>query len=165
MRRLLAALWSPRTITQFISVGVVGATLETILVAAITIGSGLSPLAAKAIGAECSISVMFLLNDRLTFADDGVGDRETVVRRWGRSHIVRIGGLTVAFAILWALTAKTTIQIEIAGADLWPTVANMIGIGVGMVFNYVGESLFTWDILVAERTSKTNSTRSTNDND
>lgn len=151
MRRTITALWSPRTITQFVSVGVVGAMIETIIIAVITIGSGLSPLVAKAIGAECSISTMFFLNDRLTFSSDGAADRQTVVQRWGRSHIVRIGGLAVAFVILWLLTTKTTIRIVIAGADFWPTIANVIGIGIGMVLNYIGESLFTWNILSSER--------------
>lgn len=151
MRRALAALWSPRTITQFVSVGVVGAVIETILVAALTIGNGFSPVAAKAVGAECSITLMFLLNDRFTFSSDGAGDFSTVIRRWGRSHAVRIAGLTVAFAILWLLTAKTTIRVEVVGVDVWPTIANVIGIGVGMVLNYIGESLITWDILTDER--------------
>lgn len=165
MRRVIATLWSPRTITQFASVGVAGATVETSIVALLTISGDISPLAAKAVGAECSIIVMFLLNDRLTFAGEGANDRSTVITRWGRSHIVRIGGLVVAFAVLWLLTAQTTIQIVIAGADLWPTIANVIGIGLGMVLNYVGESLFTWEILTAERSHETNERRQIDDGD
>lgn len=147
MARIISALWSPSIITQFVSVGVVGAVAETILVAVTTTRFGAPPLAAKAVGAELSIVVMFLLNDRITFASQGAAGREHLIRRWGRSHVVRIGGLAVAFVTLWLLTAKTNVRFHIADADLWPTVANAIGIGVGMVINYIGECLFTWELV------------------
>ncbi|QLG28572.1 GtrA family protein [Halorarum halophilum] len=140
-------LASGTRIGQFVSVGVAGATVETVIVALLTAGFAAPPLAAKALGAETSISLMFLLNDRYTFADEGDAGLAALGRRWGRSHLVRLGGLTVAFVVLWLLTARTDVQLVIAGADFWPTVANVIGIGVGMVLNYVAESLFTWRVL------------------
>lgn len=143
----VAELVSGTRIGQFVSVGVAGATVETLIVALLTAGLATPPLAAKALGAETSISLMFLLNDRYTFADEGDAGPAAVGRRWGRSHLVRLGGLTVAFVALWLLTARTDVQLIVAGADFWPTVANVIGIGVGMVLNYVAESLFTWRVL------------------
>lgn len=143
----VAQLASGTRIGQFVSVGVAGATVETLIVAALTAGLAAPPLAAKAIGAETSISLMFLLNDRYTFADEGRTGLAAVGRRWGRSHVVRLGGLTVAFVVLWLLTARTDVRLVVAGADFWPTVANAVGIGVGMVLNYVAESLFTWRVL------------------
>ncbi|WP_277554305.1 GtrA family protein [Halobaculum limi] len=143
----LTALVSGVRIGQFVSVGVAGATLETVIVALLTTTVAASPLAAKAVGAEASISLMFLLNDRYTFGKEGAAGAFALARRWGRSHLVRIGGLSVAFATLWLLTAQTDLTLVVAGRDLWPTVANLVGIGVGLTLNYVAESVFTWRVL------------------
>ncbi|QLG60709.1 GtrA family protein [Halorarum salinum] len=149
--RALATLASRARIGQFVSVGVAGATVETLVVAVLTAGvlAGLAvaPLAAKAVGAEASITLMFLLNDRYTFSGEGAAGLAAVGRRWARSHLVRLGGLTVAFVVLWLLTARTDVSLVVAGADFWPTVANAVGIGTGMVLNYVAESVFTWRVL------------------
>ena len=146
MNNVLKSLASPSRITQFISVGVVGALLETIIVLSLTNYGSTTPLVAKAIGAETSISFMFIINDNYTFSEVGMDSIPETVRRWMKSHLVRAGGLTVAFLILWLLTARTSIQLVIGGANLWPTTANLIGIGVGLSLNYIAESLFTWRV-------------------
>jgi len=146
MRAVLRALLSPRRIAQFTSVGVVGAVSETLVVAALTAWGTADPLLAKAVGAEISISLMFVFNDRVTFATEGVSDLRHTLYRWGRSHLVRSGGISIAFMVLWVLTTQTTISLVVAGANLWPTVANLIGIGVGLSVNYVAESVFTWQV-------------------
>jgi putative flippase GtrA len=133
-------------ISQFISVGVAGASLETAIVFVLTGLLAVGALPAKAIGAEASISLMFLLNDNWTFADEGGTGLFAVGRRYLRSHLVRLGGLTVAFATLYVLTAWTDMVLLVAGVDLWPTIANGVGIGVGMTLNYIAESLFTWRV-------------------
>jgi putative flippase GtrA len=143
------ALVAAERIGQFVSVGVTGATLETVIVALLTSGvlaTTAPPLAAKAVGAEASITLMFLLNDRWTFADEGEGGLASLLRRYGKSHAVRLGGLSVAFVTLFALTSLTDLSLVVRGADLWPTVANGIAIGVGMTLNYVAESLVTWRV-------------------
>jgi putative flippase GtrA len=145
----LRALATAERIGRFVSVGVAGATLETVIVALLTSGVlalTAPPLAAKAVGAEASITLMFLLNDRWTFADEGEGDIASLLGRYGKSHLVRLGGLSVAFAALFVLTSLTDVRLLVAGADLWPTVANGIAIGVGMTLNYVAESLLTWRV-------------------
>ncbi len=143
---VLEALASGVRIGQFVSVGAAGAAVETVIVAVLTAALAVSPLAAKAVGAEASISLMFVLNDRWTFAGEGAAGLVALGRRWARSHLVRIGGLAVAFATLFVLTAWTSVTVPVMGADFWPTIANLIGIGVGMTVNYVAESLFTWRI-------------------
>ncbi len=143
-RSTLAALASGTRIGQFVSVGVVGASVETAIVAVATTLLAVEPLAAKAVGAEASISLMFLINDRWTFADEGTAGR--LARRWLRSHAVRLVGLSVAFVALFLLTTQTAITLVVVGQDLWPTVANGIGIAAGMLLNYVAESLFTWRV-------------------
>lgn len=142
----MRALASGARIGQFVSVGVSGATLETIIVFLLTGLATVPPLGAKAVGAEASISLMFLLNDRWTFASEGGQGVRAMGRRYIKSHTVRIGGLAVAFATLYVLTSWTTIEVVVSGADLWPTLANGIGIGVGMTINYVAESLITWRV-------------------
>ena len=145
----LRALATAERIGQFVSVGVAGATLETVIVALLTSGvlaTTAPPLAAKAVGAEASITLMFLLNDRWTFADEGEGGVVSLLRRYGKSHLVRLGGLSVAFVTLYVLTSLTGLSLVVGGADLWPTVANAIAIGVGMTLNYVAESLVTWRV-------------------
>jgi putative flippase GtrA len=143
------ALVAADRIGQFVSVGVAGATLETIIVALLTTGLlavTAPPLAAKAVGAEASITLMFLLNDRWTFADEGETGLGSLLRRYGKSHVVRLGGLSVAFGALFVLTSLTDVTLVVGGANLWPTVANGIAIGVGMTLNYVAESLVTWRV-------------------
>ncbi|MBV0901749.1 GtrA family protein [Haloarcula salina] len=134
-------------IGRFASVGVIGATLETAVVAVLAGAFGISPLLAKAAGAELSISTMFVINDRWTFANEGRSDAGSSIRRWQKSHCVRIVGLTVAFATLYVLTSVVAITLVFKGFDVWPVVANTIGIGVGMTINYVAECLFTWNVL------------------
>jgi putative flippase GtrA len=145
-RSALASLASKVRIGQFVSVGVVGATAESVVLAVLTAGFGVVPLLAKAVGAEVSITLMFLLNERWTFSESGASGLLPFVRRLGKSHLVRLGGLAVAFGVLYVLTELTTVRLLVAGADLWPTVANGIGIVCGMVLNYLTESLFTWRV-------------------
>lgn len=142
----LRALASTARIGQFVSVGISGATLETVIVFLLTGVITIPPLAAKAVGAEASISLMFVLNDRWTFAEEGGHGLAAVGRRYIKSHTVRLGGLAVAFGTLYVLTSWTDIDLVVSGANLWPTIANLIGIGVGMTINYVAESLITWRV-------------------
>lgn len=141
------ALLHRARIGQFVSVGIVGATIETIIVAVLTTTMGFGPLAAKAIGAEMSISTMFVVNDRWTFANEGRIGAIASGRRWVKSHMVRAVGLLIGFLVLYCLTNAMEVSLELLGIDLWPTVANMIGIGAGMIVNYVAESLYTWRIM------------------
>jgi putative flippase GtrA len=152
LRARLRALASAGRLGRFVSVGVAGASLETVLVALLTAGFVLDPplagrpLLAKAAGAEASITLMFLLNDNWTFADHGGAGPAALVRRWVKSHLVRSVGLAVAFATLFVLTSWTDVRLVVAGGDVWPTIANGIGIGVGLSINYVAESLVTWRV-------------------
>ncbi|MFB6109494.1 MAG: GtrA family protein [Halodesulfurarchaeum sp.] len=151
----LRVLASGARIGQFVSVGVAGASLETVIVFLLTGLGSAPPLLGKAVGAEASITLMFLLNDRFTFAEAGRGGLRATGRRFLKSHTVRLGGLIVAFATLYVLTSWTTIELVVVGSkirpslptvDVWPTIANGIGIGAGMSINYVAESLITWRI-------------------
>ncbi|WP_336330580.1 GtrA family protein [Haloarcula sp. CGMCC 1.2071] len=145
----LDALVHRGRIGRFISVGLIGATIETAIVGILTVFFGIGPIVAKAFGAETSISTMFAVNDRWTFAEKGEIGPVAFIRRWVKSHMVRLVGLLIAFLVLYLLTNVIEFSVSVATLDLWPSIANIIGIGVGMVLNYVAESLFTWDITEA----------------
>lgn len=98
---------------------------------------GLTPTLAKIGSAEFSIIIMFVLNEYWTFSESSKESTESILYRFGRSNIVRWGGAGVALLILHLLTA-------IFG--IWYLLANAIGIGVGVIFNYIFESLITWQI-------------------
>lgn len=143
---LVDGLYHRMRIGKFVSVGAIGAIIETMIVAILTTMFGTAPLVAKAVGAEFSISTMFVINDRWTFDNKGNAGGVAFVRRWIKSHLVRTIGLSVGFLILFFLTDWIQFTLYILGADLWPTLANILGIGVGMLFNYVAESIFTWRV-------------------
>ena len=146
VKNIAKSLLSPRRVIQFTSVGVVGAICETVIIAILTAFGTVSPLTAKVVGVEASISIMFLINDRYTFSDAGQSQLTNRIYRWMRSHVVRSGGIAIAFFILWILTAQTNIRIIILGANFWPTIANIIGITCALSINYIAESLFTWKV-------------------
>jgi len=131
---------------KFASVGAAGATLETIIVTILTVPFTVYPLFAKVVGAEASITLMFLLNERWTFAEEGNDGRRSLLGRYLRSHVVRAGGLALAFLVYAALIELTVVTITVGGSDFWPPVANLIAIGTALSVNYVAESLFTWRV-------------------
>jgi putative flippase GtrA len=150
---------------KFVSVGVVGAACDTAVLVVLTEGLGVLPEVGTLAGIETAILVMFLLNERWTFADQGDADRGSVFARLERSHVVRAGGVATQFLVfvllyrvffvpvalgdlgVWrALAAALGADGLLAGLDLWLLVSKGSGIAVGMVVNYVFESLFTWQV-------------------
>ena len=142
----LGELLSTVRFGKFASVGAAGATLETAIVTVLTVGFGVYGLFAKAVGAEASITLMFLLNEHWTFAEEGREDRRSLLGRYVRSHVVRAGGLALAFLVLAGLLELTDVSLLVGGSDFWPAVANLLSIGIAMSVNYVAESLFTWRV-------------------
>ena len=150
---------------KFVSVGLVGAVFDTAVLVTLTEGFGVVPEVATLVGIETAILVMFAINERWTFADEGEGDRRSLLGRLKRSHVVRaLGSLTqfVVFVIVYrflfvplvlgdvgVLAAGDALGVSmagLAGLDLWLLVAKGSGIGIGMLVNYVAESLFTWRV-------------------
>ncbi|NHN63268.1 GtrA family protein [Haloarcula sp. JP-Z28] len=131
---------------QFVSVGVVGAISDNTVLAVLGLVFGVSDMWAKAAGVETAILVMFLVNEHWTFAGQGDADRRSFAKRLGKSHLVRSGGVAVQLAIYWLLTQWLTIELVVAGTDLWFIAASPLAIGVAMLVNYVAESIFTWQV-------------------
>ncbi len=122
---------------QFASVGIVGFVVDQIvLTIAIELG-GVSVVLGKPLSAEAAIIVMFILNERWTFASWGKTGGRHLVSRFLKSNIVRLGGVLVAYVVLLLLHRWFGTHYLIA---------NTIGIGMGFVVNYIAESLFTWRV-------------------
>ncbi|EMA01063.1 Putative flippase GtrA (transmembrane translocase of bactoprenol-linked glucose) [Haloarcula vallismortis] len=131
---------------QFVSVGVVGAISDNTVLAVLGLAFGVSDMWAKAVGVETAILVMFLVNEHWTFAGQGDTGRRSFAMRLGKSHLVRSGGVTVQLAVYWLLTQWLTVELLVAGTDLWFIAASPLAIGVAMLVNYVAESIFTWQV-------------------
>jgi putative flippase GtrA len=130
---------------QFASVGAAGAVLDTTTVVLLTSYVGVYRGSAKLIGAELAIVLMFVINERWTFAEEGAAGRRALVRRFLKSNLVRAGGVLVATGV-FVVVSGLEYRLPVGGQNLWLVVANGVGIGVGMFVNYVAESLFTWRV-------------------
>lgn len=131
---------------QFASVGVVGAICDNSVLALLKLGFGVTDELAKLAGIETAIVVMFLFNDRWTFAGQGAPGVLPLVRRFLTSNLVRVGGIAVQFVVFYVLNRKTGISLSVGGTDVWFLVASLLAIGVAMAVNYLTESLFTWRV-------------------
>ncbi|HET7325208.1 MAG TPA: GtrA family protein [Halococcus sp.] len=140
------ALSSTIRFGQFVSVGVLGAVCENIVLLGAVAAFAVAPELAKLAGAETSIIVMFATNERWTFAEEGKAGTLRLVRRFLTSNLVRAGGVLVGTAVFLALLRYIHISVLFMGIDFWLLGANLIGIGAGLLVNYVAESLFTWRV-------------------
>jgi putative flippase GtrA len=131
---------------QFVSVGVVGAVSDNTVLAVLGLVFGVPDLWAKAAGIETAIVVMFLVNEHWTFAGEGTPGTVPFLKRLGRSHLVRSGGVTVQLAVYWVLTQHLTVTLYAFGRDLWFLAASPIAIAIALLVNYVFESVFTWQV-------------------
>lgn len=137
IRARLRAIASGMRFGRFLSVGVVGFVVDTLVITLLTYAFTVPTLLAKLASAETAIIVMFALNERWTFQRWGEAELLSLVRRFVTSNIVRTGGVAVATAVLLALNGWF---------GVWVPVANAVGIGVGFVVNFVFESLLTWRV-------------------
>jgi len=144
-RGQLRALVARDRIGQFLSVGVVGAGFD-ITTATLLRELGVYPELAVVAGIEVAIVVMFLLNDRFTFAGEGHSGVRATLRRLATSNVVRLGGIAVQLGVFRLLYRVPDITVGVAGIDAWFVAAKVGGIGAGMLVNYVTESLFTWRV-------------------
>lgn len=149
LARWVSALASRTRFGKFVSVGVVGATVDTTALFLLVQFGGLPAVWVNFATIELAILVMFGINDRWTFAAHGQG--ASLPRRLVRSHAVRATGTTAQILVFTLLYEFVAVSL-LAGVDLWLLVAKGAGIGLGMLLNYVFETLFTWRVQsVSER--------------
>jgi len=150
LRRLVPdrfeALVSGVRFGQFLSVGVVGAVSDSLVLAVLGLAFGVAELWAKAAGVETAIIVMFLVNEHWTFSSAGETGSGPFLKRLAKSHLVRSGGVSVQLAVYWLLTQWLTVELVVSGTDLWFIAASPFAIAAAMSVNYVFESLFTWQV-------------------
>jgi putative flippase GtrA len=146
----LDALRSRVRFGRFVSVGVVGAACDTTVLLVLTEAFGVLPEVATLIGIETAILVMFAINEHWTFAGEGRDSRRSLLGRAVRSHGVRAAGSLTQFLVFVAVFRGIAVTLTLGGVDMWLLVAKGSGIGVGMVVNYVFESLFTWQVHAGE---------------
>jgi putative flippase GtrA len=130
---------------KFVSVGVVGAVCDTAVLVALT-RFGVLPELATLVGIETAILVMFGINERWTFAGEGTGDTRSLFGRLLRSHGVRAAGSLTQFLVFVAVFRGVSVVVLVLGVNLWLLVAKGSGIAIGMIVNYVFESLVTWQV-------------------
>jgi len=155
--RLRATVSAPR-FGKFASVGVLGAICDNAVlllasesgvaaaVAALAGVPGAGPEVAKAMGIETAVVVMFLANDRWTFAGEGAAGVLPWLRRLATSNVVRLGGIAVQLVVFSAVYRLFFVDLSPFGVDLWLLVASGCGIVAGMTVNFVTESLLTWRV-------------------
>ncbi|WP_225333981.1 GtrA family protein [Halomicrobium urmianum] len=131
---------------KFASVGAVGAVFDTTTLVALTEFGGLSAAVANVVSIEVAILVMFAINDTWTFAGEGRDDTRSLGGRLLRSHFVRAGGSTVQYLLFVAVFYGATVDLSLAGFDLWLVAVKGGSIAAAMLVNYVFESLFTWRV-------------------
>lgn len=142
----LDALLSGVRFGKFASVGAIGAVCDMAVLLTLVEVVGIVPEVANVLSIEVAILLMFVINEHWTFASEGRDGR--LARRVLRSHAVRAGGSLTQYVIFVALINYVAVSVTLAGVELWLVAAKMTGIGVGMVVNYVFESLFTWRVHV-----------------
>lgn len=140
------ALISTVRFGQFVSVGVLGAVCENIVLLGLVEAFAVSPELAKLAGVETSIVVMFIANERWTFTEEGKAGLLGLGRRFLTSNLVRAGGAVINIAVFFALLRWVDVTLLFFGIDFWLLVANLIGITMGLSVNYVAESLLTWRV-------------------
>jgi putative flippase GtrA len=131
---------------QFVSVGAIGAAFDVTTLVLLTELAGVSAAYANVASIETAILVMFAVNERWTFADEGAGGARSLGRRLARSHLVRAGGSTLQYALFVGVYYGVSVNFAVAGVDLWLVAVKAGAIAVAMLVNYVFESLFTWQV-------------------
>jgi putative flippase GtrA len=138
-------LVAPVRFGQFLGVGAIGAVVDLSVSSALTLGAVLPAEWAKLVGAELAIVLMFLINDRWTFADHGAAGLVPKLRRLLKSNVVRSAGLFIQFIVVYVLT-RLDVTVVVADTDVWPLITLPVAIGCAVAVNYVAESLLTWRV-------------------
>lgn len=116
--------------SKFLVVGGLGTLVNTGILVILYRLLHLALVVASALATELTIGHNFLWNDRWTFGRRGVS-----LNRFARFNVVSLGGQCVTILTLWMLVQH---------AGLHYVVANLIGIGLAMVWNLAVNMHWTW---------------------
>ena len=118
---------------RFGAVGASGVLVNNIALFLLVDRGRFNPVVAAVIATEAAVISNFTLNDRWTFAD--MKGKRTWLARAAHYNVVVLGGLVIAVLTLFALTSWFHIHY---------LVANLAGIGAGMLWNYAVNLRVTW---------------------
>ncbi len=124
-----------RRFAQFCAVGGAGAVLNLAVLYVLT-ELGMFYGAAGLIAIEVGLLSNFVLNRSWTFKDRGVTGFKSTMTALGRDHAVRAVGIVLNLAILLILTSLF---------GVFYLLSQLIGLIVGMVWNYGGNQWWTWE--------------------
>lgn len=96
---------------------------------------GVPPVLAAVFATECAIGTNFILNDRWTFRDVARSGDAPWPRRFASYNLLTLGGLLLSVAVLAVLQGLAGVHYLLA---------NMVGIGAGMLWNYGSNHHWTW---------------------
>ncbi|WP_049895341.1 GtrA family protein [Halopiger xanaduensis] len=136
-RMRLRALLSTARFSLFAGVGLVGATVDLLVLFLLVELTPFGPTPAKVVSWELSIVVIFVINEWWTFANYGRMGPRAIGKRFLRSNAVRFAGFLVTLGVLVGL---------VRWFGVWYLAANAIGLAVGFFVNYTCESLYTWRV-------------------
>jgi putative flippase GtrA len=116
---------------KFLLVGGTGVVINNAALFALYQLLGLPLVVASVLAVLLAIGNNFVLNDRWTFKQA----RHAASQRFVRFGVVSLGGVAVTTFTLWALVTYLHVQY---------LVANVVGIGLATVSNFVANLKWTW---------------------
>jgi dolichol-phosphate mannosyltransferase len=120
---------------RFSIVGGSGVLVNNAMLVALVEWLHVPPIFAAIVATECAIVCNFMLNDRWTFGDQVRSGGASWPRRFASYNLLTLGGLLLSVGVLAVLHG-------LAGVHY--LVANVIGIGAGMLWNYGSNHHWTW---------------------
>jgi dolichol-phosphate mannosyltransferase len=119
---------------KFLLVGATGVVLDVVVFWILVHLIGVHVVAAGlAAGAAATLS-NFVLNNAYTFADRRVEGLSVFFQRMGKYYVTTWAGQAVYLGLLWILTRLGMV----------PMLANLIGVLVGGMLNYIVHNMWTW---------------------
>ena len=115
---------------KFLVVGGLGTLVNTGVLIVLYHHLHVALITASALATELAICHNFVVNDFWTF-----GQRGLSIGRFARFNVVSLGGQGVTVATLWTLVRYTNLHY---------VVANLIGIGLAVIWNFTLNVHWTW---------------------
>jgi dolichol-phosphate mannosyltransferase len=120
---------------KFLLVGASGVVVNEGLLWLLTDKAGLYFMLSSAIAIETSIITNFILNHWFTFADLKGKGVKSYLTKLGQFNLVSMIAVVINLSLLWLFKTEFGVQYLIA---------NLVGIAVSMMWNYIANNLWTW---------------------
>jgi dolichol-phosphate mannosyltransferase len=118
-------------LSKFMLVGGTGVLVNNLALLILFQGVHLPLLVASVLASELAIINNFYWNDRWTFKRTRLS-----LSRFARFNLVSLSGLLITTGTLWVLVSHLGLHY---------LVANLLGISLAMVWNFVANSRWTWE--------------------